>query len=317
MKLPVSCLAIAVAAFGVACNLDDENSGVQPEANNSNNTNNANNTGTNNTSTNNANNTGTNNTSTNNTNNINNTNNQDEIWTPGPGTTWQWQINGEAIDTTVNVDMYDVDLFDTPRTTIDMLKSDGRIVVCYFSAGTLEDWRPDASEFEAIDYANELPDWPGEFYLDIRSPNVRSIMEGRLDLAATKGCDGVEPDNVDIYNDESGFELTSANQIDYNSFLATQAHERGLSIGLKNALELINRLEPEFDWAINEECFDYDECSDLQPFLNAGKAVFHVEYVDERSMGEDKVNEVCGNVPAGFSTLIKTWDLDEWYLSCE
>ena len=241
----------------------------------------------------------------------------DEIWAPTPGTTWQWQIDGATIDTTVDAQMYDIDLFDTSTAIIDALHDDGRIVVCYFSAGTYEDWRSDAGEFDEVDYGTEHPDWPGEFYLDIRSPNVKRVMEGRLDLAVTKGCDGVEPDNVDIYDAETGFTLSSGDQVEFNTFLAQEAHRRGLSVGLKNALELVTRLEPEFDWALNEECYDYDECSELQPFLNADKAVFHVEYVDEPSMGEAKRAEVCGNVPAGFSTLIKTWDLDAWRLTCD
>ncbi len=213
--------------------------------------------------------------------------------------------------------MYDIDLFEAPESVIDALHDAGRIVVCYFSAGSREDWRPDASSFAASDYGKPLDGWPGEHWLDVRSENVRSIMKARLDLAKTKGCDAVEPDNVDGYANDSGFPLSESDQLDYDGFLADEAHARGLSVGLKNTVELAVALEPKFDWALNEECLSYSECEQLSPFLAANKAVFHVEYVDQASEGAAKQASVCGDATIqGFSTLIKTWDLDAWRLSC-
>ena len=140
----------------------------------------------------------------------------------------------------------------------------------------------------------------------------------RLDDALRRGCDGVEPDNVDGYSNPNGVGLSASDQLDYNRFLADEAHARGLSIGLKNDLDQVEELEPWFDWALNEECLNWDECSLLRPFIDAGKAVFHVEYVDEQSAGPALAGEVCGVASiSGFSTLIKTWDLDAWQIACE
>jgi endo-alpha-1,4-polygalactosaminidase (GH114 family) len=238
------------------------------------------------------------------------------LWQPAPGTSWQWQLT-ETIDTSVDVAMYDIDLFEAPASTINALRGAGRAVICYFSAGSREDWRPDASQFASADHKNPLEGWAGETWLDVRSQNVRTIMKARLDLAVSKHCDGVEPDNVDGYANDTGFPLTEAHQLDYNKFLAAEAHARGLSVGLKNTVELVGQLVSHFDWALNEECLSYGECATLKPFLNAGKAVFHVEYVDSVSQGPAKQNAVCGQPSiAGFSTLIKTWDLDAWRLAC-
>ena len=213
--------------------------------------------------------------------------------------------------------MYDIDLFDTPNATIASLQAAGRVVICYFSAGSREDWRPDAGQFASSDYGKPLDSWPGETWLDVRSANVRTIMQARLDLAVSKGCDGVEPDNVDGYSNDTGFPLKKSDQLDYNRFLAAGAHARGLSVGLKNSVELVGDLEPDFDWALNEECLSYNECSEVAPFINAGKAVFHVEYVDNSSQGQGKASSVCGDSTiGGFSTLIKTWDLDAWRIAC-
>jgi len=239
-----------------------------------------------------------------------------EVWVPPPGTTWQWQLTGQ-IDTSYDVEVYDIDLFEAPQSVIDELHSDGRRVICYFSAGSWEDWRPDADEFPQSAIGNPLDGWPGEWWLDPRDPTVRSIMEERLDLAVDKSCDGVEPDNVEAWANGSGFDLTRADQLDYNRFLADQGHQRGLSVGLKNVVELVDALVDDFDWSLDEECLQYDECAGLHPFLDQGKAVFHTEYVNKPSQGEAKADEVCGDSTIeGFSTLIKTWDLNAWQIAC-
>lgn len=59
-------------------------------------------------------------------------------------------------------------------------------------------------------------------YVDITSDVVRTIMQNRLDLAVTKGCDGVEPDNVDEYTNDNGLGITAADQIDFNTFMASE-----------------------------------------------------------------------------------------------
>src|SRR5258705_316926 len=82
----------------------------------------------------------------------------------------------------------------------------------------------------------------------------------------------IEPDNVDGYANSSGFPLSAKDQLAYNRWLAEAAHARGLSIALKNDLDQVAALAPYFDWALNEECFQYKECGSLAPFTTAGKA---------------------------------------------
>jgi hypothetical protein len=55
----------------------------------------------------------------------------DCYWKPVPFTNWTWQISGN-IDTSKNVLMYDIDLWDTPRETIAALQRAGKKVICYF-----------------------------------------------------------------------------------------------------------------------------------------------------------------------------------------
>jgi len=127
--------------------------------------------------------------------------------------------------------------------------------------------------------------------LNASSNAIKNIMEARMDLAVSKGCDGIEPDNVDAFANKVktvksvngntrvyGPAITSKQQINYNTFLANAAHYRNLSIGLKNDNDQVNELVSHFDWALNEQCFQYNECNVYQTFISHNKAVFGVEY---------------------------------------
>jgi len=191
---------------------------------------------------------------------------------------WQIQYSGE-LEIEDGTQLFNLDLLETPAARIAELHQLEIFVVCYFSAGSLEDWRPDASGFPEAVLGKDLDGWPGERWLDVsRADLILPLMESRLDLAVEKGCDGVDPDNVDGYQNDTGFELRPEDQLAFNAALAQAAHARGLAIGLKNDLDQIPQLLPDFDWALNEECFSYDECDKLLPFVAAGKPVFVIEY---------------------------------------
>jgi len=177
-----------------------------------------------------------------------------EVWRPPPCTTWQWQLSG-VIDTSYDVAMYDIDLFETSQATIVALHAAGRRVICYLSAGSWESWRPDAGSFPEGVLGNALaPPFADERWLDVRQVAVLGPIVGdRMDLAVSKGCDGVEPDNVDGYANDTGFPISYQDQLVYNRLLAAMAHQRGLSVGLKNDLEQIGDLVASFDWALDEQ----------------------------------------------------------------
>ena len=194
-----------------------------------------------------------------------------------PLTTWYWQLRG-TIDASRPATIYDIDMADNEAALFAQLKSAGHIVICYFSAGTWEEWRSDAADFPASVKGAKVTGWAGENWLDIRSPIVRDLMSRRMDLAESKGCDGLEPDNVDGYANKSGFPLTRADQIAYDRFLADAAHRRGMLVALKNAADLVATLAPAFDFAVVEECFKFNECAAYSPFIKLGKAVLAAEY---------------------------------------
>jgi hypothetical protein len=121
--------------------------------------------------------------------------------------------------------------------------------------------------------------WSGERWLDVRKISVLGpIMAKRFDQCKAKGFDAVEPDNVDGYANDTGFSITAAQQLKFNRYIARLAHARGLGVALKNDPDQAKQLVKDFDFALSEQCFEYDECDLYNPFIKAGKAVFEVEY---------------------------------------
>ena len=188
--------------------------------------------------------------------------------------------------------------------------------MCYFSGGSFEEWRDDAGDFADAVLGKSLDGWEGERWLDIRTANVREIMAARLDIAALRKCDGVEPDNMDGYANDSGFDLTGADQLAFNRWMANAAHERGLFVALKNDVDQIRELEPYFDLQVNEQCHEFDECDLLSPFIAAGKPVFNAEY-DEGYV--DDPSDLCKRAESEqIRVLVLPLDLDDTFrITCD
>ncbi|TVY83391.1 hypothetical protein LSUE1_G003676 [Lachnellula suecica] len=241
-----------------------------------------------------------------------------DFWRPTAGSSWQIVLQNPPTDTSLNVSVYDIDLFDNNASTISAFHTQNKRVICYFSAGSYEPNRPDSSQFTKPDFGKGLDGWPGELWLDTNSTNVRSIMSARLSLAASKGCDGVDPDNIDGYDNDSGLDLTESTAVDYLTFLAIEAHGYNMSIGLKNAGAIVNATVDFLQWEVNEQCVQYQECDLFRPFVAAGKPVFHIEYPsDAPAVPLSTKNSLCDAPSAqGFSTVIKEMSLNDWVEEC-
>jgi len=259
-----------------------------------------------------------NNTSTNTNNNNNSATANTSTNTSGlqikPGTKFQWQLYGcNNVDTSANADVFDIDLFETPVKKIEELKKMGKKVICYFSGGTVESWRSDAREYADKGVVlEEMEDWEDENWVDINSSKLKPLIQNRLDMAVQKGCQGVEIDNIDGYTFSEN-DFTYKDQIKFNTWLAEEAHKRNLSIGLKNDMGQIEELLPHFDWALNEECYEYGECELYKPFIKANKAVFGVSYLKN----SDKIADACKKAKnLGLDYQIKSINLDASKIDC-
>jgi hypothetical protein len=202
-------------------------------------------------------------------------------WRPAPGLTWQWHLSEPPVDTSVDAQVYDIDLFDNDAAVVRELHNLGRKVIGYISVGSWEDWRPDKELFPPDVLGKDYEGWPGEKWLDIRRIDLLApIMRRRLDLCKVKGFDAVEPDNIQIFDNDTGFPITYADQLAYARWLADEAHARGLAIGLKNAADMLSDSLAFFDFAITEDCFVQGWGDQVLPFIAAGKPVFAAEYTD-------------------------------------
>ena len=197
-------------------------------------------------------------------------------WTPPQQLTWYWQLTGtpkvEPVEAT------DIDGFDNSSGTVANFHAIGQRVICYIDVGTSENWRPDASQFSATVLGNSNG-WPGELWLDVRQLAVlEPIMTARFEMCQHRGFDAVEPDNMDGYENDTGFPLTAADQLAYDTWIAQEVHSLGMTVFQKNDPDQAAQLEPYFDGVIDEQCNEYSECSSYRSYLGAGKPVLNAEY---------------------------------------
>lgn len=197
---------------------------------------------------------------------------------------WHWQLSTDfqiPRDVLPKKTVYDLDGELTDAGTVAALHAQGAKVICYFDAGVFEDYRSDAGKFPASVIGKSDVGWAGSYWLDIRQTAILlPIMRDRMiSWCKNKGFDAVEPDETEVWSNDSGFPVTKADNMAYNIAIAGLAHSLGLSVGLKGNNTEAPALEPYFDWALTEQCWEYDECSLFETsFLQAGKAVFNVEY---------------------------------------
>jgi hypothetical protein len=243
------------------------------------------------------------------------------------GTKWQIVLSGTPVGGNSMIPnsavVWDVDLFDTPQTTIAGLKANGKTVLCYFSAGTFEPDRPDLGVLVAGDIGGQLDGWPGEYWLNLKSPTVQKIMANRIALAAAKGCDAVDPDNtgkLTLYlvlqpliikdafeHNGGGVGLTSADSVAFVRGMAATALSYGLAIGLKNSQDILPQVSDVISFAVNEQCSQYKECPLYNSLLASNKPVFNIEYT--------KSANLCVN--PSLSTVYKHMNLNGWVRYCD
>lgn len=157
--------------------------------------------------------------------------------------------------------------------------------ICYVNAfqvqpGEQSQWD---SDLLLRDSAGRLvidEDW-GEPLLDIRgakAARVAAKVNGWIDGCATKGYKAIEPDNYDSYERSKSL-ITKAQARTYLKLLADHAHLKNLAIAQKNTVELAQyRTSVGLDFAVAEECGQYEECGDYVDYF--GNNVIVIEYTN-------------------------------------
>lgn len=128
------------------------------------------------------------------------------------------------------------------------------------------------------------PNWPDEGIVDISDPARRArsadLLAPTIDGCHTSGFDAVEFDNLDSYTRSQG-RLTTDDALAYAALLVGHAHRSGLAAAQKNTAELVDlgRRDVGFDFAVTEECAQFDECSTYTRAYNGH--VLDIEYTDQ------------------------------------
>lgn len=194
---------------------------------------------------------------------------------------WDWQLTS-PYDLSVNVEILVIEPDDHPEEDIRALSDRGVMPVCYMSVGSWENFRDDAGAFPEDVLGKTMGEWPDERYVDMRQRDVLlPLMGARISACAAKGFKGVEFDNMGAYDNDTGFPIAKSDALAYFGALADHAKRLGLRVAQKNVPELVPELVSTFDLVIVEQCFRYEECEAFQPYLDAGKHVLAVEYVED------------------------------------
>ena len=231
-------------------------------------------------------------------------------WHPTAGLTWQWQLT-TPVDTTQNVNIYDIDYEDNSTAVVSTLHGLGKKVIAYMSVGTWEDFRGDAGDFPAAIKGNTVGGFPDEKWLDIRDQTtLRDIMRARFDLAKAKGFDAVEMDNIDGYTNNPGFSFSAGDQLVYNLWLASAVHSIGLAAFFKNDTDQVNDVVDYYDGCVVEQAFEYGEADAYSPFILQNKPVLEAEY-------NIATSAFCSDaIDLGFSAIHKNLNLNASVTYC-
>ncbi|MBN9239198.1 MAG: endo alpha-1,4 polygalactosaminidase [Leifsonia sp.] len=143
--------------------------------------------------------------------------------------------------------------------------------------------------------------WPDENIIDIRVDGAAERILAMIDTCAEKGFDAVEFDNLDSYSRSDGA-LTLDDAVAFAMVLTQHAHAAGLAVGQKNTGELGARGRDEvgFDFAVVEECDQFDECGTFTDVY--GDRVIDIEYTDELRR---PFAEVCADAVTPPSTILR------------
>lgn len=261
----------------------------------------------------------------NNDNNDNNPpNNEDDQarWIPAQGLSWQYQLDG-VINTQVDADVYTIDL-SYARSDVEEIKALNKFAVCSFSAGTNEDFRFDSADIPDAIQGEFYDEFGSERVLNIRAlESLKPIMEARLDDCVDKGFDGVLLEKVSLFDHTSiaergtSFNIEQAENVRYIQWFAAEAHKRGLALGLKDGVGLVNRVLDDIDFMVADSCFASDWCADAAVVTDANKPVFMVEFAENQV----ELEAMCQTANTyQFSGILRDYQVDgngDAYQACD
>lgn len=148
-------------------------------------------------------------------------------------------------------------------------------------------------------------DW-NEILLDFSTAAKRAalttIVGGWIDGCAGKGFKGMEPDNLDSWTRSKNL-LTESQAVAYAASLVSYAHGKGLAVAQKNTADLstASARQAGFDFAVAEECADFDECQNFT--ATYGNHVIVIEYT------KSQFTKACNAYGSTLSIVLRDVDV--------
>lgn len=234
-------------------------------------------------------------------------------WMPAPDARFDLQFS-TPMQLQRTVDFLVLDLNDALPDEISQIRGRGAAAVCYFDGGTMAEDADDFGSVPPLAVGRQVEQQPNQRWLDIRDIDaIAPMIQGRLDLCRDKGFDGALVGNLENYLFRTGFPIGERQQQAFNRFIADEAHQRGLSIGLWNSRSQIAPLSMDYDFVVLSGCFEDGWCNESQPFLDQTKPAFLVEFAE--SARSDL--EFCRAAQSfGAMGIIKRQILDGWLRLC-
>ncbi|KAF8848829.1 hypothetical protein BDZ45DRAFT_774535, partial [Acephala macrosclerotiorum] len=140
-------------------------------------------------------------------------------------------------------------------------------------------------------------------------------------MYATKGCDAVDPDNTDGYNNPEGQQTVSKQEaIDYIKWLNSIVTANNMTMRLKDSQGIIDDVKDVVTFTVNEQCAYFGECYLYGNFLAPGKPVYHIESPDLHPNNTIRAHDcepTPSILPSGLSAVMKSKDLDGRAYYCD
>eukprot|EP01134_Creolimax_fragrantissima_P006921 CFRG6921T1 len=226
-----------------------------------------------------------------------------------------------------------IDPYDVEQSFIEDLKAKNHYILCYLNSGAREDWRLDvngtrvgADIYTPDMLATDMEEWAGETWFDITKLELLKAPHlARMEWMKSVGCDGLDHDNVDCnvascvpgVNDE---DLHKA-QIEYAAWLGQSSHLMGMDASLKNAQSIMPEVAQYFDMAINEQCEEWRQWGDCDPFtpyfIEQGKPVFAVEYTHDPILANCDAANAANFTRHYYATFPNGTADEQTYLNCQ
>jgi uncharacterized protein (TIGR01370 family) len=208
--------------------------------------------------------------------------------------------------------------FDTAAgpAEIEQWHAEGTLAIAYMSVGTAEEWRHYDDEVDPDWLFEEVPDWPGETYVDAREPGWRELVVDAARELADRGFDGIYLDYIDVVDD---YPATTEGMITLVNELRDALPElliigqNGQTIARELPIDAISQEQTWGDYDYGYQTTPSEESEELLGGLRElhadGLPVFTLDYTPTSDAAARQIVE--RSLAEGFKPAVTTLELEE------